>query len=682
MARRSVALLLSLSLWSLALGLAAAQTQTPSVFRAGTNLVLVDAYPQRDGRIVEGLTPDDFDVLEDGVPQKVDAFEFVRIDPGVSGAARRDPNNVREMREQAADPHNRVFVVYLDTLHTTVEGSNVIRAPLVNALDQIIGPDDLFGVMTPDMRPRDLTLGRLTQSIDTQLTKYWTWGQRDRITTDPNDPVEAQLHECFHQKSLPSGIVDWLVPDGAAMRFLDEVLIERRREDRVMTSLQDLVAYLPTLRDARIVVMAITDGWVLFGENHALADEAAKGGQPVPRVCATEIGRLAFLDDDRRFRDLVTQASRTNLSFYPLATSGLAVFDSSLRERVFTNPNDRSGATMLTRDAGRLTGRVQALRTIAENTDGIAVVNTNDLAGGIKKIVDDVSAYYLLGYTSTNAKADGRFRRIQVKMKKPGLTVHARRGYLSTSEAARTAATAAANAAAAAAPSAGVADALNALGRLRSSADLFIYGVARVGRLAVVAEIPGAQMEAGKFGQGADVQVTVTGENGEALAPVNGHIDAASRGALVAVPLPAGSSGPWRVNVRVSAGADRLEDRASVDPPSPTVLLSAPVLYRAAPGPRAPIQPVADFLFRRTERVHVEWPILKALDQRQARLLGKNGQPLAVAVNVTERQVDGAAMLAADVNLAPLGPGDYVIEVTAGSGTQLETRLVGIRVEQ
>src|SRR5439155_26463622 len=93
----------------------------------------------------------------------------------------------------------------------------------------------------------------------------------------------------------------------------------------------------------------------------------------------------------------------------------------------------------------------------------------------------------------------------------------------------------------------------------------------------------------------------------------------------------------------------------------------SPIVYRAASGPRSPLRPVADFQFRRTERVHIEWPVLGALDTRQARLRGRTGQPLAVSVTVSEPP-SGEPALAADVNLAPLAPGDYVIEVTAGAG--------------
>ena len=55
--------------------------------------------------------------------------------------------------------------------------------------------------------------------------------------------------------------------------------------------------------------------------------------------------------------------------------------------------------------------RIEVMRTLADNTDGIAVVNSNDLDRGMKRISDDLTSYYLLGYYSTNAKLDGRFRR-------------------------------------------------------------------------------------------------------------------------------------------------------------------------------------------------------------------------------------------------------------------------------
>jgi hypothetical protein len=74
--------------------------------------------------------------------------------------------------------------------------------------------------------------------------------------------------------------------------------------------------------------------------------------------------------------------------------------------------------------------------------------------------------------------------------------------------------------------------------------------------------------------------------------------------------------------------------------------------------------------------------MLAALDQRVARLLGRDGRALAVPVNLTEREQSGQKVLAADLNLAPLAPGDYVIELVAGAGTNEARRYLPLRVQR
>ena len=675
------------------------QTQRPPVFRAGANFVLVDAYPQRDGRLVEGLTADDFEVREDGRPQQVESFEFVRIEPSMSEAQRRDPNTQREAEMLAADPHNRVFVVYLDTLHTTVEGSHRIRAPLVDALNRIVAPNDLFGVMTPNMDPRHIVLGRRLLGVEEQLTRHWTWGERNSITYDPQDPMEQEIYACFPCKPVGPRCEPWLVSDGARRRPIHEVLIDRRREDRTLTSLEKLLDHLAGLREARTVALAITDGWLLFREDRALAEEAGvipagppnvtigPGGRlgvaslgktaiPDGASCNTELLRLASLDNDRRFRDLLRHANRANVSFYPITAGGLGVVDRPITERAIPNPNNPPGVTPFTENMSRVTERVDTLRTLAENTDGLAIVNTNDLRAGLKRIVDDVSAYYLLGYYSTNPKFDGRIRTIQVRMKPAGLTVRARRSYLAPTEsAARGEASAAPTAAATAA--AAVEEALGVLARLRPGAELFIHGVYEPDAVSVVVEI--ATAAAARWNRGADVQVTLAGPGGEAAGTVEGRIDANTRGVLLRVPLAAPTAGPLRVTARIRSGTESVEDRGEIRP-APGRVIGGTLLFRGTAAASSALRPVADYQYRRTERAHLEWPIVSSLDRREGRLLGRNGQPLAVPVTVTERQSNGRNVLAADVNLAPLSDGDYVVEVTAGSGADSEQRRIAIRV--
>src|SRR5690606_35520537 len=150
------------------------------------------------------------------------------------------------------------------------------------------------------------------------------------------------------------------------------------------------------------------------------------------------------------------------------------------------------------------------LRTLAEKTDGFAVVSTNDLVGGVRRIASDLSAFYLLGYYSTNAIANGRFRQIEVKVDRPGVRVSARRGYL-----APTAEMAAAAAAprVVGAPSA-VDDAIGRLALARDDTEMFIRGTATAEGLRVAIELPASVAARESWRDGATVQAVAARSGG------------------------------------------------------------------------------------------------------------------------------------------------------------------------
>jgi VWFA-related protein len=673
-------------------------------FVGGTDFVLVDVYPQRDGRVVPGLTQTDFQVFEDGKLQTLETFEFVGPSGPTPDQARRDPDGLRDMFQQAADPHQRVFVIYLDRLHTRIDGSNAVRSSLANALDRLIGPDDLFGVMTPDMRPRDLTLGRNTVTIADQLERNWFWGMRGDDRRDHDDPVEQALRECFHVKDVgPDGFEDWLVNDGGERRFFDELLIERRREDRVLTSLEGLVEHVGQIREARTVLLAISDGWLQFDPAPGLLSELngdRRSTQGVPMTfngrrtggaeygsfatCVAELQRLADLDNPRRFRELMTQANRANVSFYPLAATGLAGLDGGAgSQRMIWNSQAANGETPLDNQMRRMTDRVQGLKEIAENTGGIAVVNTNDTTTGLQRIVDDVSSYYLLGYRSTNERRDGRFRRIEVKVTGQGLNVRARRGYLARplvrdAAAPGSGAPASAAVAPAAAPAAEVEIALEALGRA-GSADLFVEPAVGEGKVTLVIELSSSQLSGGAWTKGGDVSVDVRTATGDRAGQATGAIAAGGRSTLLTVPL-SGGAGPWRARVVATAGQTSIDEAIEIAAPVPGGLVGAPIFYRATPSPRSPVRPVADRQYRRTERVHVEWPLGEPADRRTVRVLDRRGQPLNVNAMVAEQERPGGRAVIVDVILAPLAEGEYLIELTVGGGTNETRELVAFRI--
>ena len=149
---------------------------------------------------------------------------------------------------------------------------------------------------------------------------------------------------------------------------------------------------------------------------------------------------LALLNDEDHFREIVNDANRANASFYPIDPRGLAVFDEPIaRPTTGLPPRGSTTITPPSVDAAWLRARNDSLRRIAEGTDGLAMINSNDLAGSFRKIVSDLSSYYLLGYYS-NGKLDGRFHSITVRVKRQGVNVRARRGYLAATSASATAA--------------------------------------------------------------------------------------------------------------------------------------------------------------------------------------------------------------------------------------------------
>src|SRR5688500_12737772 len=110
---------------------AAQEVQQRPTFRGGARFVRVDVYPAgADGKPIEGLTAADFELFEDGKPQAIDTFDFVRIEPEPE-IVRVDPNSQKEGEELAKDPRARVFAIVLDTRHVDLASGRSLRAPLV-----------------------------------------------------------------------------------------------------------------------------------------------------------------------------------------------------------------------------------------------------------------------------------------------------------------------------------------------------------------------------------------------------------------------------------------------------------------------------------------------------------------------------------------------------------------------
>jgi VWFA-related protein len=377
-------------------------------FRAGANLVNVDAFLTKDGAVVTDLKPADLEIYEDDQLQTIENFRLVTPARRGEAVTRSNPVTVTEQREAAAAPDARVFALFFDTWHVSFDGSSRAAAPVSEFLNRIVGPDDLVGVMTPDMPARSMSLTRRTEGIDRALRDVKTWGERDRVNT--SDPRELEIAACYPDND----------PKRPQYRGVAKEMIERRREQKTLQALDDLITHLGNLRDERKFVVLFSEGWVLFRQNPAL------GAILEPDSCERERSMLAFVDHSVDVRLLTQRANRANVTFFAIDPRGLAAFDDSIGPLRPATPRQ---------DRERMSARQGGLRELAGNTDGAVVLNTNDVKGGLSRIMSDLGAYYLMQYYSTNARLDGKYRRITVKVKRPGIQVRARDGYLAPTEA-------------------------------------------------------------------------------------------------------------------------------------------------------------------------------------------------------------------------------------------------------
>jgi hypothetical protein len=323
-------------------------------------------------------------------------------------------------------------------------------------------------------------------------------------------------------------------------------------------------------------------------------------------------------------------------------------------------------------DNERLTARTTSLRTLAGATDGLAILNSNNLDAGFRRVVDDLSSYYLLGYYST-AKLDGRFHSITVRVKRPGVQVRGRRGYLSATAAEAERASRGVPSSPTMSSTQSEALAMDAvLGplmsfsrdaslRLRAVAGWRVDGVPQVW---VVGELGAA--DAWKMGGDADVDFT---KDGATLASAHATVAPGSRTFKIAL-MPAAAIGPgdYTISVRTRA-TSRLASSTEMVPlalPAPPAVYGS-VLVRRGPFTGLKEVPTADLRFRRSERLRVEIPAPPAGAAPAARLLDRTGKPMAVPVNASTRDdADGTHWITGEVVLYPLGPGDYIVEITAG----------------
>jgi VWFA-related protein len=334
-----------------------AQDPQRPIFRAKIDAVTLDVtVVDKTGRPVTDLTAADFDVIEQGKLQKIEAFELVDIDrrPPMESNLYHDVKTMESLEQEIGNSNSRLIVIFLDEYHIRpssrdqYQAEQQVRMQLSQYLHEL-DPRDLVAIMYPLTPVTGLSFSR-DHDADARIVAKFE-GRQGEYFPPKNSIEERQVQRLFE--------------------------IEKIRADVVRTALQGLATFLGTARATRKQVLLVST-WV-------------PGGM------------LGFALDD--FKQIQREAARGNTAFYPWDPRGLLMYP------------DRSIVAH------------EWFHVLAEQTGGRAIVNTNDGLKGMRAILTDSSAYYLIGYTSTENARDGKFHEVKVKIKRPGLESRAKPGY-------------------------------------------------------------------------------------------------------------------------------------------------------------------------------------------------------------------------------------------------------------
>ena len=274
-------------------------------------------------------------------------------------------------------------------------------------------------------------------------------------------------------------------------------------------------------------------------------------------------------------------------------------------------------------------------------------------------------------------------------MKRPGVDIRARHGYRAptadeverghVATAARSALT----------PAAAVQAALTELGAVRQGVPLrtgISYTTMGTGpgntiraHVWALGELDVAVARAGEWLGGGSADVTVTGADGITLGQTKAAIAAGQRTFMADLGEVSAPNGKLIVRFLVTPlhdGSPFNDTLRLGELPSP----GRPIVLRRGPTTGIKYVPTADLEFQRTERVRMDLPTSEPLSGLEGALLDKHGSPLPLKVTTTTRVEEGVTWVSADVNLAPLAAGDYVIRLKLTSGPNATEVVTGIRV--
>jgi VWFA-related protein len=356
--------------------------QQRATFSSTTNIVIVNvSVLDRDGKPVENLTKDDFQLFEDGKLQKLQAVDLQRLTtktlPPVTQAEATPPSpkGYNPETERAAlnskmiskFQDRRLMVLLFD--FSTMQPAEQIRAR-----------DAAIKFLQTQMTASD-TVSIMTFGTTLQTVQDFT-SDRDLLISTIN---KFRVGESSENADAADTGAD--AQDQSGSFVADETEFNIFNADLKLAALEDAASRLGQYPEKKALIY--------------ISSGVQKNG----------------VDNQSQLRATVNTAVRSNVAFYPIDARGLSALvpggDAMKAGAVGNNLYSGAGQRSLKEN---FNNQQETLASLALDTGGKALLDSNDLTAGIRQVQQDFSSYYVLSYASSNTALDGRYRRIQVKL--------------------------------------------------------------------------------------------------------------------------------------------------------------------------------------------------------------------------------------------------------------------------
>ena len=383
------------------------------VVRITTNLVQVDAVvTDKNGELITDLRPDEVQIFEDGHQQNITNFSFVNpeassVRPLPSGPPDKNAPPLPPTKLHPEDVRRTIALV-VDDLGLSFRSTYDVRNALKKFVDQQMQPGDLVAII------------RTSGGI----------GALQQFTAD-----KRQLHAAIER-------VKWYVNGRSSVGAFAPMEGKIPGEDRLKGADAKQVAN-EDLNQFREDVFAVgTLGAVSY---------VVRGMRELPGrksiLLMSDGFKISSADDPERnfrtllaLRRLIDQANRATVVIYTMNASGLQVYGLTAADATSGRSSEEVEQMLSDRRTSAFESQ-DGLNYLARETGGLAIHNTNDLSGGIRRVIEDQKSYYLIGYRPQESTFDAKsgrrtFHKLSLKVTRPGkFSVRMRNGFYGISEA-------------------------------------------------------------------------------------------------------------------------------------------------------------------------------------------------------------------------------------------------------